>query len=81
MGDHYLGSPGFLTLNRWRSNSTDFPRLDLHRSRLIPRESDILKAENYNKRSVYLLPKSLRRALGGELAARDPVRTGTGGGM
>ena len=24
MGDHYLGSPGFLTLNRSRSNSTDF---------------------------------------------------------
>jgi hypothetical protein len=64
MGDHYLGSPGFLTLNRSRSNSTDFPRFDLHRSRLIPRESDILKMENYNKRSVYLLPKSCGQPLG-----------------
>jgi hypothetical protein len=36
----------------------------LHRSRLIPRESDILKAENYNKRSVYLLPKSSGQPLG-----------------
>ena len=32
-------SPAFPTLNRSRSNSTDFPRLDLRSSQLVPRES------------------------------------------
>ena len=56
--------PAFPTLNRSRSNSTDFPRLDLRGSRVVPRDSGILKSENSHKSSVYVLPKSCGQLLG-----------------
>ena len=37
--------PAFATLNRSRSNSTDFPRVDLRGSRVVPRDSGILKPQ------------------------------------
>jgi hypothetical protein len=51
-GSRGFKPPAFSPLNRPRSNSTDFPRLDLRSSRLVPRDSGILKPQNPNKSSV-----------------------------
>jgi hypothetical protein len=53
--------------------STDFPRLDLRGSRLVPRDSGILKSENSDKSSVYVLPKSCGQPLG-EIWPRNRFR-------
>jgi hypothetical protein len=66
------------TLNRSRSNSTDFPRLGLSGSRLVLRDSRILKITK--PQQIQHLPalEKVRPALGGELAARDPVGAAPG---
>jgi len=56
--------PAFATRNRSRSNSTDFPRLDLRGSRVVPRDSGTLKSQKPNKLSVYTVQKSCGQLLG-----------------
>jgi hypothetical protein len=56
--------PAFTTRNRSRSNSTDFPRLDLRGSRVVPRASGTLKSQKPNKLSVYTVQKSCGQLLG-----------------
>src|SRR6478735_9208229 len=64
------------TLNRSRSNSTDFPRLGLRGSRLVLRDCSILKSQNPNKSSITGL-KKVAASPWGELAARA-IRSGRG---
>ena len=36
-----------------RTKSTDFPRLDMRGSRLVPRDCDIFETENLNESYIY----------------------------